>query len=167
MSPFPRSRSAEVLSRGPLFVLLLPGMLERLPDREPIEALLRAPGAVAVEPARVSYGALARLPAASARSVARRQARRMQLPGIPAVVAALHPLQVPLALALMDRHRDAELWYGAPDGTAVTPRELQLDAAARELAVATLTLPVTARLWTRMESRGIESGRLGSERMSS
>ena len=92
MSPFPRSRSAEVLSRGPLFVLLLPGMLERLPDREPIEALLRAPSAVAVEPARVSYGAL---------------------------------------------------------------------------AVATLTLPVTARLWTRMESRGIESGRLGSERMSS
>jgi hypothetical protein len=91
----------------------------------------------------------------------------MQLPGIPAVVAALHPLQVPLALALMDRNRDAELWYGAPDGTAVTPRELQLDAAARELAVETLTLPVTARLWTRMESRGIESGRLGSERMSS
>jgi hypothetical protein len=167
MSPSPRSRSADVLSRGPLFVLLLPGVLDRLPDREPIEALMRAPGAVAVEPARVSYGALARLPAASARSVARRQARRMRLPGIPAVVAALHPLQVPLALALIDRHRDAELWYGAPDGTAVTPRELQLDAAARELSAATLTLPVTAPLWTRMESRGIESGRLGSERLSS
>ena len=130
-------------------------------DEQPEDALLGRDGD------GVSYDALARLPAASARSVARRQARRMQLPGIPAVVAALHPLQVPLALALLDRHRDAELWYGAPDGTAVTPRELQLDAAARELAVATLTLPVTALLWTRMESRGIESGRLGSERLSS
>ena len=66
-----------------LLVLLLPGALEGLPDREPLEALLRAPGAVAVEPARVSYGALAACPPASARSVARRQARRMRLPGIP------------------------------------------------------------------------------------
>src|SRR4051794_16645940 len=165
MSPFPRSRPE--LSRGPLFVLLLPGTLERLPDRAPIEALLQAPGAIAVEPAHVSYTALARLPAASARSVARRQARRMRLPGVPTVIAALHPLQVPLALALLERHRDAELWYGAPDGAAATPRELELDAAARERAAATLVLPVTARLWTRMESRGIESGRLGSERLSS
>jgi hypothetical protein len=160
-------RRAPLPSRGPLLVVLLPSPLERMPEREPLEALLQAPGAIAVEPAHVSYATLARLPAGSARSVARRQAKRMRLPGVPAVVAALHPLQVPLALALIDRHPDAELWYGAADGAAATSRELELDAAARERAAATLVLPVTAPLWTRMESRGIESGRLGSERLSS
>jgi len=154
-------------SRGPLLVVLLPSALERMRERAPLEALLQAPGAIAVEPAHVSYATLARLPAASARSVARRQTRRMKLPGVPAVIAVLHPLQVPLGLALLERHPDAELWYGAPDGTAATPRELELDAAARERAAATLVLPVTGPLWTRMESLGIESGRLGSERLSS
>jgi len=163
----PLLRGREELSRGALLVLLLPGALEELPDREPLEALLRAPGAVAVEPARVSYGALARLPPASARSVARRQARRMRLPGTPRVVAALHPLQVPLALALLEQWPAAELWYGAPAGAAGVPRERELDAAARERAAATLILPVSGPLWTRMESLGIESGRLGSERLSS
>ena len=151
-----------------LLVLLLPAMLERLPDRALVETVLRAPDAVAVEPARVSYGALARLPAGVARSIARRQARRMRLPGTPAVVAAMDPLQVPLATALVDRHAGAELWYGATRPPAGAPsRAAQLDAAARERAAACFALPLSAPLWTRMESLGVESGRLGSERLSS
>jgi hypothetical protein len=149
----------------PLLVLLLPGVLERLPEREPLETLLRAPGAVAVEPARVSYGALTHLPASLANMVARRQARRMQLPGVPAVVAVLHPLQVPLAGALVRLHPAAELWYGAPPGAVAGERAEALDAIARAGADAELALPLSGRLWTRMESLGIESGRLGSERL--
>jgi hypothetical protein len=150
----------------PLLVLLLPGVLERLAQREPLESLVRAPGAVAVEPARVSYRALTRLPAGMTTMVARRQARRMQLPGVPAVVAALHPQQVPLAGALVRLHPGAELWYGAPPGVAAGEREEALDAIGRAGADAELTLPLSEPLWRRMESLGIESGRLGSERLS-
>jgi hypothetical protein len=160
-------RAPRATFEGPrLLVLLLPDVLERLPEREHLEALLRAPGAVAVEPARVSYGALAHLPEGLAGAVARRQARRMQLPGVPAAVAVLHPQQVPLAGALVRLHPAAEVWYRAAPGVAAGEREQTLDAAARAGAAAELTLPLSGRLWTRMESLGIESGRLGSERLS-
>jgi hypothetical protein len=91
----------------------------------------------------------------------------MRLPGVPAVVAVLHPLQVPLATALLARNPGAELWYGAARDVAATPREAELDAAARERAAVELTLPLTGSQWTRMESLGVESGRLGSERLAS
>ena len=41
----------------------------------------------------------------------------MKLPGTPAAVAILHPLQFFLAGALLARHPGAELWYGRPRRT--------------------------------------------------
>jgi hypothetical protein len=146
-------------------VLLLPEMLDRLRARQHVDALLRAPDALAVEPARVSYGALARLPAGTARAVARRQALRMELPGVPAVVVILHPLQFPLAAALLAFNPGAELWYAPPEQPPEGSRQAALHAAAAEHAAETIALPISAPLWTRMESLGVESGRLGSERL--
>jgi hypothetical protein len=122
---------------------------------------------VAVEPARVSYGAITRLPDATGGFIARRQAKRMRLPGVPAAVAAMDPQQVLLAAALLERNPLAELWYGAPDAAAGTQRERELHEAAQERAAARFSLPLSEPLWTRMESLGIESGRLGSERLRS
>jgi hypothetical protein len=146
----------------PLLVLLLPALLERMPDRSAVETLLAAPGALAVEPPRVSYRALARLPGGGF-SVARRQAHRMRLPGVPAVVAMMDPLQFPLAAALLAHHPGAELWYAPP----ADPGDAALHAVASERAAARLELPLSAPLWARMESLGVESGRLGSERLRS
>ena len=42
--------------------------------------------------------------------VARRQAKRMQLPGHPRAIAVFEAQQLPLAAALVERHPDAELW---------------------------------------------------------
>jgi hypothetical protein len=138
----------------PLLVLLLPAALEAFAMRERAEALLKAPGALAVEPPRVSYGTLGGLPAAVAASVARRQAKRMKLPGTPRAVAVFDPLQLPLADALVLRHPEAELWClaGAIDG---------VDDAGLTLGADADLLPA----WERMEALGIESGRLGSERL--
>jgi hypothetical protein len=98
-----------------LLVLLLPRPLERFILRDQAEDLLRAPGVVAVDPPRLPYGALARLPEAVADGVAAAQARRMRLPGVPAAVAIFHPLQYPLARGLLAGHPGAELWYGRWD----------------------------------------------------
>ena len=140
----------------PLLVLLLPAPLERLASRERTEQLLAAPGAIAVEPARVSYRALGSLPAAVAFSVARRQAKRMKLPGLPAAIAVFDDLQIPLAIALAERHAEAELWQLGP------APEPQLDSA---LVVDVGAAPDLRGVWERAEGLGIESGRLGSERL--
>jgi glycosyltransferase involved in cell wall biosynthesis len=95
----------------PIAVLLLPRELERFILRDHAEDLLTAPGVVAVEPARMSYGAYLRLPDALGAGLASTQARRMKLPGEPRAIAIFHPLQYPLARALIARHPDAELWY--------------------------------------------------------
>jgi len=139
----------------PLLLLLLPSVLEVFHLRERAEELLRAPGAVAVEPARVSYGTLGVLPPALAYSVARRQAKRMRLPGAPAAIALFDPHQVPLAVALAERHPGAELWQLGPEPTDGLDSALVLDLGA------TADL---GGLWQRIEALGIESGRLGSER---
>ena len=98
-----------------LAVLLLPRTLEQFILREQAEDLLRAPGVVAVEPARIPYGAFGRLPHAPALMLAATQARRMKLPGDLRVVVMFHPLQWPLARALLANHPEAELWYGRWD----------------------------------------------------
>ncbi|WP_028057411.1 glycosyltransferase family protein [Candidatus Solirubrobacter pratensis] len=95
----------------PLCVLLLPRELEEFILRDQAEDLLTAPGVVAIEPARVPYGAYLRLPAAVADGLAATQARRLKLPGRPAAIVIFHPLQYPLARALISEHPDAELWY--------------------------------------------------------
>jgi hypothetical protein len=139
----------------PLLLLLLPCALEAFEQRERLQELLRAPGALAVEPARVSYGTLGALPPALAYSVARRQARRMRLPGTPAAIALFDAHQVPLAVALAQRHTGAELWQLGPEPSEGLDSALVLDlGAAGDLG----------GLWQRIEALGIESGRLGSER---
>jgi hypothetical protein len=138
----------------PLCVLLLPGALEALPERERIERLLAAPGVAAVEPARFT----ARLPDALADALATLQARRMRLPGRPRAIALFDPRQYRLARALLSLHPDAELWYsGRGEG--------ELHALALERAVLVFRLDQPRVLWERMEALGIESGRLGSERL--
>jgi hypothetical protein len=149
-----RRRAAE--SGGPpLLVLLLPARLEAFELRERAEELLAAPGAVAVEPARVSYGALGALRPALALAVARRQAKRMRLPGTPAAIAIFHPHQVPLAVALTLRHPGAELWQLGPEPTEGLGSAFVLDLG---------TATDLRGIWKRIEALGIESGRLGSER---
>jgi hypothetical protein len=95
----------------PLLLLLLPRPLESFILRDQAEDLLRAHGAVALEPPRIPYGTIARLPQGAADALAVRQARRLKLPGHPAAVLIAHPLQYPLARALLARHEGAELWY--------------------------------------------------------
>jgi hypothetical protein len=129
----------------PLLVLLLPRPLERFILRDQAEDLLKAPGAVAVEPPPVKYGALGRLPDALTGALASAQARRMRLPGMPRAIAIFHPFQYPLARALLARHPDCELWYGRWDRyeeaydagprTRARLRELHADAAAHAALV--------------------------------
>jgi len=140
-----------------LLVLLLPQRLERF-DLEPqARELLRAPGAVAVDPARIPVG---RIPATVAAGLAVGQARRLRLPGMPGAVAIFHPLQFYLAGAMLARHPTAELWYGEPDEEVAALYE-QLHSAASTRAA--LTFPVTTdldvtRLQLRMAELGILTG---------
>jgi hypothetical protein len=143
-----------------LAVLLLPAKLERSPQRERIEALLQSPGAIAVEPPAVGYGTgLLR------QRIALGQARRMTLPGQPRAIVVFDERQYPLARALLAEHPEAELWYAGEQGgylheAAQTRAALRFgpggDAPVREQ---------NRPLHERMESLGIESGRLGSERV--
>ena len=144
----PPMRRGGNLDARPLLLLLLPGRLEALPQREPVEQLLAAPGVIAVEPPRV------RLSATLAGVVAPRQAKRMRLPGVPHAIAVFDAHQVPLAGALIMRHPEAELWsLAGPQPQA----DFTLDLAAA---------PDLRPAWERMERLGVESGRLGSERLS-
>src|SRR3954463_6186138 len=91
-----RAARAELEEQTPIAVLLLPRELERFILRDQAEDLLTAPGVVAVEPARMSYGAYLRLPVSVADGLAAAQARRLKLPGIPRAIVIFHPLQYPL-----------------------------------------------------------------------
>jgi hypothetical protein len=106
-----------VAAAAPIAVLLLPRSLERFILREQAEDLLRAPGVVAVEPGALPFGAFARVPEHVAHSLAAGQARRLLrgLPGKPAAVVMFHPLQWPLARALLAHEPGCELWYGRWD----------------------------------------------------
>jgi glycosyltransferase involved in cell wall biosynthesis len=146
-SPYSLGGIAERAARAtdeeppPIAVLLLPRELESFILRDQGEDLLTAPGVVAVEPARVPYGAYLRLPASVADGLAATQARRLRLPGVPRAIVIFHPLQYPLARGLIAQHRDAELWYWRWDRYEVaydaTPRqrerleELHLAASLR------------------------------------
>ena len=106
--------------RPPIGVLLLPRELERFILREQAEDLLRAPWVVAVDPPRVPYGILGRLPEAVADRIAARQARRLvrnlrRNLGEPRAIVIFHPLQEPLGRALLARCPGSELWYGRWD----------------------------------------------------
>src|SRR5215218_2605660 len=114
--PYSLGRLAEQADQAgrqppPIGVLLLPRALDSFILRDQAADLLTAPGVVAVEPARISYGAYLRLPASVGDGLAATQARRLRLPGVPRVIVIFHPLQYPLARGLIAMHPDAELWY--------------------------------------------------------
>ncbi len=104
----------------PLALLLLPRPLEGFILRDQAEDLLRAEGVVAVDPPRIPYGALARLPHVIAdvlaNGVAKRLIRALRRNGDrPRVIVIFHPVQVLLARAILQRVPDCELWYGRWD----------------------------------------------------
>jgi glycosyltransferase involved in cell wall biosynthesis len=103
------------VSERDIAVLLLPRTLEEFILREQAEDLLKASGVIAVEPPRVPYGAFGRLPLGVVDSLGAGQAKRLKLPGRPKVVVMFHPLQWPLARALLAREPGSELWYGRWD----------------------------------------------------
>lgn len=100
-------------------MLLLPRTLESFIQREQAEDLLRAPGVIAVDPPRLRFGAVARMPEALGNAIAARQARRLlrevRRRGEPRVFVIFHPVQYPLARALLADCPEAELWYSRWD----------------------------------------------------
>ena len=128
-----------------MLVLLLPTKLEDFAQRERAEDLLKAPGAIAVEPPPVSWKKLGALPDVTLAQIAKRQAKRMKLPGVLRAIAVFEATQKALGEALAARHEGAELWEIGP------PHE---------------PIKEVNRPWfEQMEALGIESGRLGSERI--
>jgi hypothetical protein len=134
-----RPRYLEQKSAEPLGILLLPCELEQFELAGHARELLAIPRVVAVEPPRRVTPRLLRdtLPG--------RQAKRLRFPGDPRVLVLYHPVQYPLARALMARHRDAELWYigldlsGFHDERGYTGDELaELDQLARGRARQTI-----------------------------
>ena len=125
--------SAAARERAPLCVLLLPRELDAFVQREQAEDLLRAPGVVAVDPPRLPYGAYGRVPGGVGDALAAAQARRLlralrRRRGEPRVVVIFHPLQYPLARALIGRSPGAELWYGRWDRYERALRRRRRDA---------------------------------------
>jgi hypothetical protein len=101
----------------PRALLLLPRRLEGFILEDQARDLLRADGVVAADPPAVRYGALARLPGPIRDRLARTTARRLlrALRGDLRAVAIFHPVQWPLARALLEARPQAELWYGRWD----------------------------------------------------
>ncbi|MDP2711835.1 MAG: hypothetical protein Q8O56_11510 [Solirubrobacteraceae bacterium] len=101
----------------PRALLLLPRPLEGFILADQARDLLRADGVVAADPPRIPYGAVARLPTALRDRVAGTTARRLlrALDGDLRAVAIFHPVQWPLARALLAARPAAELWYGRWD----------------------------------------------------
>src|SRR3954452_25011868 len=110
----------EPIELRPLGLLLLAQPLERCALRAHAEDLLAGAGVLAVEPPRL--GASGRVPAAVADGLSAGQARRLKLPGVPRAILVFHPLQYPLARALIAHHPDAELWYWRRETPEGLPR---------------------------------------------
>jgi hypothetical protein len=139
-----------------LALLLLPRKLEGFILRDQAEDLLRAERVVAADPPPIPYGSVLRLPQVMAHLIARRTARRLlkalRRHGTPRVVVIFHPVQWPLARAVLEFAEDAELWYWCWDRfdhayDASHNRRARL-AAYHEAAAerATLTAAVSVRL---------------------
>jgi hypothetical protein len=169
-------RAQEPRDTRPLGVLLLPRDLEDFELRAQASDLLRAPGVLAIEPARMSYESYLRLPLGVGDGLAAIQAKRLRLPGVPRFLLIFGPLQYPLARSIISDHPDCELWYApqaAGEETSARRRERleELHVAAEGRAALTFSvreLSASERfapaVWTRVERLGVESGRLGSER---
>jgi hypothetical protein len=139
-----------------LALLLLPRKLEGFILRDQAEDLLRAERVVAADPPPIPYGSVLRLPQVMAHLTARRTARRLlkalRRRGTPRVVVIFHPVQWPLARAVLELAEGAELWYWCWDRfdhayDASPDRRARL-AAYHEAAAerATLTIAASVRL---------------------
>ncbi|MGH2914095.1 MAG: hypothetical protein ACRDMX_03820 [Solirubrobacteraceae bacterium] len=117
-------------------VLLLPGRLEGFALEAHARGLLAIPRVIALEASR------RRGPRFARDSVSLRQARRLRLPGRLALLILYHPAQYPLARALCAEHKQAELWYVAPERGALTGADAEelhdFDRLARTHALYTI-----------------------------
>ena len=128
--------------REPPLVLLLPRTLEQFILRDQAEDLLEHARVVAVEPARVPYGALGRLPATLRDRLAAGQARRLKLPP-----ASRARSRSSTRSSIRSRGRSSAATRAASCGTgAGTATSSALDAgAARSRAAARSCTPLAAR----------------------
>jgi len=153
----------------PRALLLLPRPLGGFILADQAHDLLRAGGVVAADPPRVPYGAVARLPSALRSALARRTAQRLlrTLGGELRAIAIFHPVQWPLAEALLILRPHAELWYGRWDRYEVaydaSPRMRRLLAALHEQAAArsALTFVVSGKLAQLERDAGREAQLVG------
>lgn len=153
----------------PRVLLLLPRALEGFILEDQARDLLRAPGVVAVKPPRVRYGAVARLPEALRASISGVGARRLlrALEGELRAVVIFHPVQWPLAQALLAASPGAELWYGRWDryelaydaSPAMRERLAQLHEAAASRS--DLTFVVSGKLAELEQEAGREAQVVG------
>jgi hypothetical protein len=153
----------------PRVLLLLPRRLEGFILEDQARDLLRAPGVVAADPPRVRYGAVARLPGPLRAFLAGVTARRLlrALEGDLLAVVIFHPVQWPLARALLHAAPRAELWYGRWDRYEMaydaSPamrsrlRRLHEDAASRSA----LTFVVSGKLAELEREAGREAQLVG------
>jgi hypothetical protein len=151
-----------------LALLLLPRKLEGFILRDQAQDLLRAENVVAADPPAIPYGAVLRLPQAMAHLVAQRTAKRLlkalRRHGNLRVVVIFHPVQWPIARALLDLHPGTELWYWCWDRfdhayDASASRRAKLAAyheAAAERAELTVAASVRLAELERQEGRSAE-----------
>jgi hypothetical protein len=152
---------APALQRGPraddelrpLCLLLLPRALDGFILRDQAEDLLRAPGVVAVDPPRIPYGALGRLPRTVADRIGAGQAKRLvralrRNGDRPAAVVIFHPFQYPLARGILAFAPGCELLYGRWDryehAYDASPKLRDRIAELHEQAAARATLTFVA-----------------------
>jgi hypothetical protein len=147
-----------------LAVLLLPRPLEGFILRDQAEDLLRAPRVVAADPPPIPYGTVLRLPEAVALRLARRTARRLLRAlrrGEPRVVVIFHPVQWPLASALLEERPGLELWYWTWDrfdhAYDASPARRARLAAYHEAAASAAALTIAASV--RLSELEREAGR--------
>src|SRR3954453_6582548 len=140
--------------------MLLPEPFDTLPADHPARDLQRADGVAAVDPPRLSYTALSRLPAEVADAIASLQARRLMraLPHEGGAGVLFGPREYPLARGLLGIAR-CELWYArtppAPQGSERLRRRMAaLDRQARERS--TLHFSSSEPLWDRMRELGVD-----------
>ncbi len=150
-------------------LLLLPRPLEGFILADQARDLLRARGVAAADPPRIPYGAVARLPAPLRDQLARRTAQRLlrSLDGDLRAVAIFHPVQWPLARALLALRPQTELWYGRWDRYEVAydaaPKMRARLAYLHEQAASrsTLTFVVSGKLAELEQEAGREAQLVG------
>ena len=151
-----------------LALLLLPRPLEGFILRDQARDLLRADGVVAADPPAVPYGTTLRLPEAVAHLVARGTARRLlralRRHGSPRALVIFHPVQWPLARAMLELGAGGEgieLWYWCWDrfDHAYDASAAQRGRLARYHEAAASRAALTIAASVRLEQLEREAGR--------